>query len=415
MYSEMTASRGLQPSKKKRVLLVDDDPLILSSLRRALRKKQESWEISFVQSGPVALALMKREEPFDVIVTDMRMPVMDGVGLLRRVVERFPGVARIVLTGYAESDDIAIAAELAHQCLAKPCDIDTLVEAINQACQVQEMMSNPCLREVMGGIGNLPAVPSICQKLQAMLQDADVTVRDVASLIESDMGISSRLLRIVNSGFTGQTRTIDTVHDAVVRLGMQHVNDWVLVCHMMHELEQHHWQRYSFENLRRRSVAVGKFARHMALQIGLPKAVADQIMMGGLLHDLGMFLLAARMPEAYAEAFILCERQGMSLHDAEQQVLGVSHGEVGAYLLGLWRFPAAIVEMVLRHHCDKGYDSCSIDVVLVSIADALLPPLLHDVNYALSARLNEQDLAAAGLLEHFKTWQEQAAEFVDGW
>src|ERR1700751_643330 len=105
----------------KRVLFVDDEAMVLSGLQRSLRPMRNEWEMAFVNSGAEALQLMEHE-PFDIIVTDMRMPVMNGAQLLEEVKRRFPQCFRIILSGQADQETIMRAVDPTHQYLSKPCD-----------------------------------------------------------------------------------------------------------------------------------------------------------------------------------------------------------------------------------------------------------------------------------------------------
>ena len=114
---------------KSRALFVDDEPLVLSGLRRMLRSLRHDWDLSFANSGQEALELMEAED-FAVVVSDMRMPEMDGASLLNEVARRHPAIARLVLSGHAELDAILRAVRPAHQFLAKPCDPKLLEGAL---------------------------------------------------------------------------------------------------------------------------------------------------------------------------------------------------------------------------------------------------------------------------------------------
>ena len=115
-----------------RILFVDDEPRILDGIRRMLHSRRREWSLHFAVSGHEALEQLAAL-PFDVIVSDMRMPGMDGATLLGIVQQRLPNVFRIVLSGYAEPDDWALALPVAHQLLTKPCDLHTLQAAIDRA------------------------------------------------------------------------------------------------------------------------------------------------------------------------------------------------------------------------------------------------------------------------------------------
>jgi CheY-like chemotaxis protein len=115
-----------------RILFVDDEPRVLDGLHRMLRSRRREWDLHFALSGDEALERLAAL-PFDVIVSDMRMPRMDGAALLTIVRETFPDVIRIVLTGHTELERALQIAPVAHQFLTKPCDPLTLQSAIDHA------------------------------------------------------------------------------------------------------------------------------------------------------------------------------------------------------------------------------------------------------------------------------------------
>lgn len=116
----------------RRVLFVDDEPSLLSALRRLLHRERYRWAMTFLPDGQAALDAMQ-DEPFDVVVTDMRMPIMDGVALLQQVHQLYPRTALLVLSGYADPTATLSAVHLARQILLKPCEPAVLVEAIEGA------------------------------------------------------------------------------------------------------------------------------------------------------------------------------------------------------------------------------------------------------------------------------------------
>src|SRR4051812_30910311 len=108
-----------------RVLFVDDEPLVLRSLDRALRTRKVPWDSRFVQSADAALALLAKEH-FDIVISDLRIPDVDGVELLTEVQRTYPNIARLVLSGQVGTEDCLRAMRVAHQCIAKPCNVDSL-------------------------------------------------------------------------------------------------------------------------------------------------------------------------------------------------------------------------------------------------------------------------------------------------
>ena len=132
-----------------RVLFVDDDPSVLGGLRRMLRGQRHRFETVCASSGAEALRILDNAH-FDVIVTDMRMPEMDGSQLLEIVRERHPHLVRIVLSGQLDDATAVRLAVLAHQFLSKPCEFDVLVDAIHRSCGIRTRLLDPELRDAQG-------------------------------------------------------------------------------------------------------------------------------------------------------------------------------------------------------------------------------------------------------------------------
>ena len=118
---------------KKRILFVDDEPMILQGLQRMLRPLRDEWDMVFVDGGEKALAAMA-ESTFDVVVTDMRMPVMNGAQLLTEIRKRHPSTVRLILSGHADKDLVSQCLGVAHQYISKPCDPEQLKTTIRSAC-----------------------------------------------------------------------------------------------------------------------------------------------------------------------------------------------------------------------------------------------------------------------------------------
>ena len=116
---------------KKHVLFVDDEPNVLQGLRRMLRPLREQWEMTFVGSGPEALVNMEKY-PVDVVVSDMRMPGMDGAHLLTEVMHRYPAASRIILSGQVSQETVHRALRSTHAYLAKPCAPQLLMATIKE-------------------------------------------------------------------------------------------------------------------------------------------------------------------------------------------------------------------------------------------------------------------------------------------
>ena len=140
LYDDARAARGYRSSRvKKQVLFVDDEPNVLQGLQRMLHPLRNEWQMTFVQSGAEALVRLE-QETFDVVVSDMRMPGMDGARLLNEVMQRFPRVVRIMLSGQVGKEAVLKATGPTHAYLSKPCEPEALKAAILQTPGEHELL-----------------------------------------------------------------------------------------------------------------------------------------------------------------------------------------------------------------------------------------------------------------------------------
>ena len=186
----------------KKILFVDDEPHILSGLQRMLRGNRNEWEMQFVGSGAEALAKLAAA-PFDVIVTDMRMPGMDGAELLTRVRANFPDVVRICLSGYSSVESAMKVVGLAHQYLSKPCDPNVLKTTIVRACALRDHLHDPLLRQALSRMENVPSLPTNYQAILAELNCPEPSLAKIGEVISQDIAMTAKILQLVNSSFFG--------------------------------------------------------------------------------------------------------------------------------------------------------------------------------------------------------------------
>jgi CheY-like chemotaxis protein len=212
----------------RRVLFVDGDASVLDGMRRVLHKLRNEWEMHFVDGAVVALEMLDSAGPFDVIVSDMSMPGMNGADLLEVVRDRHPGVVRIILSGRTDADLALRMATCAHQFLTKPCDSDVLKAVVTRSIALHQRLRDERLKEFVGGMRTLPALPRTYLDLSAAMACEQVTIAEVASIVERDSAIAVKILQLVNSSFFGLQREVNTLRDAVSFLGLTTIKSLVL-------------------------------------------------------------------------------------------------------------------------------------------------------------------------------------------
>lgn len=392
-----------------RVLFVDDETRVLEGLQRMLRGRRHDWEMVFAPDGPTALAACE-QAPFDVVVSDMRMPGMDGAALLAEVQRRHPDTVRIVLSGHADRAGAARAARVAHQFLAKPTDAAGLTETIERACQLRDTLSSPGIREILGRIGSLPALPTLYMNLVEVLNRPNAQVEEIAAIISRDIGMSTKVLQLVNSTMFGISRHVTTLQTAVTLLGVNFISSLVLTAEVFRAYESRSEEaRTCMTSLQRHSLLVADIAASLALD----SRQAESAYIAGMLHDVGRLAMMDGLPDEFAEICTIARERGVPLDEVERERLGVTHTQVGAYLLRLWHLPEAVVEAVAFHHRPSAIGTAAPMIPLaVHVADALAHEVApeHSVAACTPPALDIDCLQRMDLLDQLPEWRRLAAE-----
>lgn len=349
----------------KCILFVDDEPMVLSGLQRSLRSMREEWEMVFVTSGSEALQLMERQ-PFDIIVTDMRMPVMTGAELLEQVKTRFPQCFRIILSGQADQETILRAVDPTHQYLAKPCDTAELKKRLTRAFAVRGLLKNEELQAVVSRLQALPSLPTLFLEVNKELENSEPSLPRIISLVSEDMAMTAKILQLVNSAFFGLRCRISSPMQAVQMLGLDTLRALVLSTHVFEKFHTHTLADAEISYLWDHSMAVATFAKHIAESEKADRQLVDDCFTAGLLHDAGKLILASAMEDKYQHVLDAVRKGGKNLISIETEILGCSHAEIAAYLLGLWGLPEAVIDGVAWHSAPSGSVQTGFSTALVT-------------------------------------------------
>jgi HD-like signal output (HDOD) protein len=333
----------------KRVLFVDDDIPVLEGLRLLLRHREHEWTLVFVNSGAQALAEFQ-SQPFDVIVSDIRMPVMRGTRLLRTVSERWPEAARIALSGGNDPEQAMHLAPIAHQFLSKPCDSSVLEQVIDRSLTLHALLPEPALRAMVGRVRRLPPLRRTYARLQSAVLSNEATAQEVAQIVASDTVIAAKVLQLVSSSFFRPGRHTTNIEQAVTHLGFAALRSLVTSAEVFAQWPQKPATAIlDLEQLQQHSHAVTSVAH--ALTTGT--ALADDALLAAHLHEIGYWILAYECPRELERAYHWALEKGVPMHEAERATMGSSHAEIGGYLLGIWGLSDSIVAAVAHHHAPE--------------------------------------------------------------
>jgi HD-like signal output (HDOD) protein len=400
---------------KKQILFVDDDPQIINGLRRMLRKMRDRWELVFAGDPSEALDLLAARR-FDVLVTDMQMPGMNGAELLLRVASQYPHVVRIVLSGHASMTPTSKAVRVAHQYLSKPIEADVLKASIERALSAQSVIEREAVKRFVAGCERLPSAPSLYFELQQVVESPQGGAAEMARIVSRDMALSAKLLQLVNSSFFGIGREVTNVEQAVALLGVSRLKALVLAGQISQAFDSPD-ERVSWimNAVWDHAIEVAVLAQDLASELKLPATAEDEAFMAGLLHEIGLLLLASQQPDKLALCLEIVRSTGLSLCEVERAQVGATHGEAAAYLLALWGLPVGIIEAVGFHHEIHQLDRVEANAtVLVHVADSFSHELHSDYPAhplaALAERLDRETLAREGLLQSIENWMARQRE-----
>ena len=344
----------------------------------------------------------------------MRMPGMDGAEFLSRVRDRHPHIVRIILSGHSEMQSVMKCVKPAHQFLSKPCSTDVLVEVLRRACCLSGLLVNDSLRKVLTSLDSLPALSPIYQELVSEINMENSSLAKIGEIISRDVGMSASLLRLVNSSFFGFVNRISSPAQAVALLGLEVVRGLILSVELFSHLEKSSLPYFDLSALWDHSLRTANMAKAIVKKQGASQEVVDNSFIAGLLHDVGKLILASERPEPYAQIMETVRANNSVIWETEQKLLGITHAEVGAFLLGLWAQPGAVVQAVAYHHVPMTAGERAFSALTaVHLANCLDHELVV-IHPSYSPRVPDADyLAALGLENEYTAWKEAFKEEME--
>ncbi len=391
------------------ILFVDDEEMVLRMLRAAVASLEGQWQASYANSGAEALELLGKQ-PFDIVVSDMRMPGMTGAQLLNEVFRLYPATFRVILTGYVQEQRVMESVGTAHQFLSKPFELHRLKDLLYRTANLRSRLRNEPVRTIVSGTASVPSVPTIYFEILNALQAPDCPAEAIADIVTTDPGLTSKVLQLVNSAFFGVSSEVSNAKEAVLLLGTGTIRALALTCGLFSAFPVQRDGGFSIDQLWSHSLLVARIAERICRFEQTNTAVIEQAFTAGVLHDMGKLMLAHALPSQYLPLLRQALAEPRRLSELEQASLGTTHPEAGACLLQLWGLPSSLTEAVLWHEQPQEAPADGLGPTLaVTVANVLAYESTASANNS-SNIMSSGYLQKLGLTSRLELWRQHCVD-----
>ncbi|MDR0331484.1 MAG: HDOD domain-containing protein [Chitinispirillales bacterium] len=227
------------------------------------------------------------------------------------------------------------------------------------------------IKKVAQSVIGLPTLPTVVSKMLEMVDSRRTSADTLARLISTDQALTARLLKLANSAYYGYQREVSTVNMAIVVLGFNTVKEVGLWYSVFDVFKNSGPAAAGFDAVKfwEHSAACGVAARMLSKTSG--SRYSGEAFVAGLLHDMGKMILSQYFGAEFVEVIETAQSEGCGLDAAESEILGVSHGRVGAWLAEKWNLPAIICDTVKNHHAPWEAETEPSFVGMITVADIL--------------------------------------------
>lgn len=329
----------------KRILFVDDETQILKAFVRAF--SDDDFEVITTESVENAFEVLAKGG-IHMVISDMRMPVMNGYDFLSTVKEKYPSVLRVLLSGYSDERIVfkALQKNIAKLYMFKPWENKRLKSTISNLIETQDILNDHDLLTLISNVDHLPTIPDNYIKVIRLIED-EAGALEISRFIEQDQSMASKILHVANSAYYGGKT--GSIQQAVTQIGLKGTRELVLSTSIIDAFSNEKSLQSKMEKIWDHAFMTNKMLHYIYNKI-LEKKLPQDYQSAGLLHNIGVVFLLNYFGRKYLELMVELKKEGKEVVDLERSKFGSTHMEAGGYLLDYWGFPFSMVEAALYHH-----------------------------------------------------------------
>ncbi len=358
-----------------KVMFVDDDKLILDGLRRQFRSKRDVWIMRFANNAQDAIELLE-EEPADIVISDMRMPGMNGAELLSHIQQRWPQTVRFILSGQTDQADLLSNIGAIHQFLQKPCEQIHLESAIDRTLMLNANVESRRAKDLVSSVSSMPIISDTYTNLCELLEADEVNAEIVARVVSQDVSLTVKILQLVNSAFFGMPRSISSIKEAVVIIGFKPLLEIIITANIFHALDSGDITGCTVNAIWTKSMSIGSQARALAKQCNQSRDIQELANLSGMFSHLGRAIVAWENPADFHAVHDIVAEGETDYKTEELTRFGASQETIGAYALGIWGFSEKIIHAIAYQDnpAESGIETADSPLPWLHLARAIAVP-----------------------------------------
>lgn len=393
------------------ILFVDDQPDILSTYKKLSAKDNSSRTYHYAVDGGEAMGVLENNT-IDVLITDYNMPILDGLKLTEYVEKNFPQTVRVIVSGCMEHEFFVESMKHAHRFISKPTSLQSVLNVLESITIIHDFLHNSSINRELFNLTSIPTLPDVYTRVcVAMEKEEDFSLREIGDIIMTDVAMSTNILKFINSSFFHIDHTVTRIDQAVTLLGGDILKMLILRETIKRFVSGD--ENNIVERIFKHSSIVANIIKAILIYEKQNQDICDLGYTVGFLHDVGRLIMNHSFAKKYGLVAQRSAAGDIEIEDLEEEVIGITHSTLAAYVFTLWGMSPAIVQPVLCHH--KGSESYNENkLILAALNFANAYEYIYvgsDVLY-FSKHLESHCISVLGYEKKLETWKRIADEVV---